>query len=268
MRCLEAYDSAMQVTIADLRRAVERDELIPYFQPIVELRTGRLTGFEVLARWLHPELGAVLPANFIALAEESGLIGELTRQVFEKAFLSVPALPKSIGISVNISPRQLRDLSLSRQIRDLAETANFPLECLTIEITESAILDNLETAQTITRDLKNIGCRLALDDFGTGYSSLRHLQALPFDQLKIDRGFISRMMQERESRKIVATIVGLAHTLGLKSVGEGVEQKKRPTCCSFSAASWDKAGCMDGQSRRPGFRTSSHPHPRPPFNAC
>jgi PAS domain S-box-containing protein len=213
----------MFATLRDLVRALESDQIIPCFQPIVELRTGKIRGFEVLTRWIHPEVGLVLPANFIALAEDNGLIGELTNQVFRKAFSAVRGLQGPIRLAVNISPRQMRYTSLPGQIRNSAEEANYPLDLLTIEITESALLENLEQAGKIARAIKEMGCRLSLDDFGTGYSSLCHLQALPFDQIKIDRSFVSSMTASRESRKIVAAILGLGHSLDLATVAEGVE---------------------------------------------
>jgi PAS domain S-box-containing protein len=213
----------MRVDIDDVRRAIENDELVPCFQPVVELHTGRISGFEVLARWQHPQLGLTLPENFISLAEENGLVGLLMQQIMRKAFLSAPVLPAPVVLAVNVSPSQLRDLGLPAQIRDAAEKAAFPLDRLIIEITESGILDNLERALKITRGLKAIGCKLGLDDFGTGYSSLSHLQSLPFDALKIDRSFVSTMTDTRESRKIVAAIVGLAHSLDMVTVAEGIE---------------------------------------------
>jgi len=216
----------MRVDIADVSRALDNDELEPCFQPVVELHTGRLSGFEVLARWQHPQFGLVLPENFISLAEENGLVGPLMQQIMRKAFLSAPVLPAPLTLAVNVSPSQLRDLSLPAQIRDAAEKAAFPLDRLIIEITESGILDNLERAQKITRGLKGLGCKLALDDFGTGYSSLAHLQSLPFDALKIDRSFVSAMTNTRESRKIVAAIVGLAHSLEMITVAEGIETEE------------------------------------------
>jgi PAS domain S-box-containing protein len=214
-------------TLDDLRAALEKDEVIPCFQPMVELNSGRLAGFEVLGRWQHPGLGPILPENFISLAEQNGLIGQLMQQVLRKAFLSAPVLGETLGISVNVSPIQLRDLSLPGQIRDQLDRAGFPAQRLTVEITESAFLDNLERAKKITGELKAIGCRLALDDFGTGYSSLRHLQSLPFDDLKIDRSFVGSMSHTRDSRKIVAAIVGLGRSLGLKTVAEGVETEEQ-----------------------------------------
>lgn len=215
------------VDIADVRRALDNDDLEPCFQPVVELHTGRLAGFEVLARWHHPQHGLVLPENLISLTVENGLIGLLTQQIMRKAFLSAPLIPEPLELAVNVSPAQLRDLSLPGQIREATEKAGFPLRRLTVEITESALVDNFERAQKITRELKAIGCRLSLDDFGTGYSSMSHLQALPFDVLKVDRSFVNSMTNTRESRKIVAAIIGLGHSLGLTTVAEGVETEEQ-----------------------------------------
>jgi len=213
--------------LTDVRYALEQDEIVPCFQPLIELNTGRLAGFEVLARWQHSEHGPILPENFISLAEQHELIGQLMRQLLRRAFLSAPILGKTLTLAVNVSATQWRDLRLPGQIRAEAERVGFPLEQLTIEITESALLDNLERAKAISAELKTMGCRLALDDFGTGYSSLRHLQALPLDELKIDRSFVGSMTDKRQSRKIVAAIVGLGQSLGLVTVAEGVETEEQ-----------------------------------------
>jgi PAS domain S-box-containing protein len=213
--------------LIDLRQALDSDAVVPCFQPIAELNSGRITGFEVLARWQHSQLGPILPENFISLAEQNGLIGQLMRQVLRRAFMSASILGESLELSVNVSPVQLRDLELPGQIRGVAERAGFPLNRLTVEITESALMDNLERAKKITGELRTMGCRLALDDFGTGYSSLRHLQELPIDDLKIDRVFVGAMTSTRDSRKIVAAIVGLGQSLGLRTVAEGVETEEQ-----------------------------------------
>jgi EAL domain-containing protein (putative c-di-GMP-specific phosphodiesterase class I) len=134
----------MLVDIAEVHCALDHDELEPCFQPVVELHTGRLTGFEVLARWRHPQLGLVLPENFISLAEQNGLIGRLTQQILRKAFVSAPDIPEPLVLAVNVSPVQLHDLSLPGQIREAAEQAGFPLKRLAVEITETGLLNNLE----------------------------------------------------------------------------------------------------------------------------
>jgi len=217
----------MTASLADVRRALDKDELVPCFQPVVELHTGRLAGFEVLARWRDPQLGLILPPNFIALADENGHIGQLMHQTLRKAFKLAPILPEPLVLAVNVSPTQLHDLTLPTQIRDAAELAGFPLEPVVIEITESALANDLVQAQKIARELKEMGCKIALDDFGTGFSSLCHLQALPFTELEVDRSFVSSMTNTRESRKIVAAIVGLGHSLGLVTVAEGVETEEQ-----------------------------------------
>jgi PAS domain S-box-containing protein len=231
MKCIAAGESvsfcaAMVATRPiDLSRALDADEIVPYFQPIVELRTGVLTGFEALARWRHSVHGPISPEIFIPLAEENGLIGTLTRNLLRRVFTVAASLPEELSISFNISPLQFRDQSLSQQITSAAQLAGFSLKRLILEITESALIDNIDQAQSIAQEWKAHGISLALDDFGTGYSSLRHLQSLPFDEIKIDASFVGEISDTRESRKIVAAIIGLGHSLGLTTVAEGIETK-------------------------------------------
>jgi len=213
----------MPVEVADVRRALEKGEFEPFFQPLVQLRTGDLAGFEVLARWKHPELGLILPDDFISLVEQIGRIHQLTEHVATKALLFGSSLPERFTLAINVTPHQLQDLSLPDLVKRITDHTGFSAQRLVMEITESALFENLGRAQSIAEDLKALGCRLALDDFGTGYSSLAHLQALPFDQLKIDRSFVQSMARTRESRKIVAAIVGLGHSLGMATVAEGIE---------------------------------------------
>ena len=217
----------MVVDLGTVRQALDQDDVEPCFQPVVELYTGRLAGFEVLARWKHPRLGLVLPENFISLAEESGLIGNLTSQIMRKAFMLAPVLPDPLVLAFNFSPVQLHYRSLPLQICEAAKDSGFPLQRVMVEITESALVNNLERARQIAIELRAMGCRMALDDFGTGYSSLRHLQDLPFDVLKVDQSFVSSMTSKRESRKIVAAIVGLGQSLDLITVAEGVETEEQ-----------------------------------------
>jgi PAS domain S-box-containing protein len=209
----------------NLRRALENNEIVPFFQPLVELRTGLLRGFEVLARWKHPLRGIVLPNDFIPLTEKTGLNGLLTGTLLRAVFAATKDIPEHLTLSVNISLSQLSDPTLPRHIRLAAEQANFPLRRLILEITESALVGNTPQASFIANQLREQGSRLALDDFGTGYSSLRHLQALPFDELKIDASFVRSMTHTRESRKIAAAIIGLGNSLNLVTVAEGVESQ-------------------------------------------
>jgi PAS domain S-box-containing protein len=245
----------MLCNLTDVVQALDGNEVIPYFQPIVQLRTGELTGFEVLARWQHPLRGPVLPSNFISLAEENGLIEALTQQVFRKAFFHALLLPKPLTMSLNLSPVQLHSAKLPPEIDRMAEEAGFPLERLILEVTETALLKDLNTAQIIAGQLKAMGCRLALDDFGTGFSSLRHLQALPFDELKIDLSFVSEMTKKRVSRKIVAAMIGLGQSLGLATVAEGVETEEQAHMLLW-------LGCEQGQGWRYGHPGAAEEIPK------
>jgi PAS domain S-box-containing protein len=213
----------MTFETVDVRRALDAGQFVPYFQPLVVLRTGQLTGFEVLARWKHPTLGLVPPSDFIPAAERDGWIDDLMHSIVAKALTIGASLPEHMSLSVNVSPVQMHDLALPKTIRRIAESAQFAMNRMVVEITESALMDELESAQTIVSDLKEMGCKVALDDFGTGYSSLLHLHALPFDDLKVDRSFVGSMKDRRQSRKIVAAVIGLGQSLGLTTVGEGVE---------------------------------------------
>jgi PAS domain S-box-containing protein len=211
---------------ADLKAAIDRREVIPYFQPIVELRSGRLWGFEMLARWQHPQYGFVPPDKFIDLAEKSQLMEPLSDLLLEQACTSLaPSFPEHLTLSVNITPNQMHDCGLSARILTATQYAGFKPRQLVVEITETALLSDLETPIAIAKDLKQHGVRLALDDFGTGYSSLRYLNSLPLDEIKIDQSFVRSMNDQRESRKITAAVAGLGQSLGLIAIAEGIEDK-------------------------------------------
>jgi PAS domain S-box-containing protein len=217
---LDGMTSEMEV---DFLRVLERDEIEPHFQPIVELSTRKLVGFEVLSRWHHPTAGLIPPDEFIPFAERAGLIGLLTEKLLGKAFAAATTIPSPLTLSVNLSPTQFRERNLPLYIERAANRGGFPLHRLVLEVTEGALIHNLQLARAIAHGLKELGVRLALDDFGTGYSSLRHLQALPFDELKVDASFVRSMNHRPESRKITAAVVGLGHSLGLTTLAEGVE---------------------------------------------
>lgn len=211
----------------DLHRAFEQGEFFPCFQPLFELRTRQVAGFEVLARWNHGKLGAIPPDVFIPQIEKHGLIDQLTQSMLQKAFAASPLLPAHMTLAINLSPMQLLDAGLATKLEAASVKSGFSLKRLTLEITESALVDDLPLATSVARDLKDLGCRLALDDFGTGYSSLKHLNALPFDELKVDRSFVGSMTEKRDSRKIVAAVLGLGQSLGLMTVAEGVETQEQ-----------------------------------------
>ena len=217
----------MLIESRDIDRAFKHGEFLPHFQPLVSLSNGELRGFELLARWNHPERGWIAPDEFIPIAEKDGWIGRLTGALLQQGFRAMSAQSFSPLLSVNISPIQLHDLNLPEQIETTAKECGFPLDRLTVEVTESALTHDVERALEIVSALKAMGCKLALDDFGTGYSSLSHLQSLPFDELKVDRSFVGSMTERRDSRKIVAAVVGLGQSLGLTTTAEGIETQEQ-----------------------------------------
>jgi len=220
--------------------ALANGEFIPVFQPLIAIRTGELVGFEVLARWNDPVHGMVCPSEFIPAAESEGWISELTVQLLRQAFDAMKALPHPLQLAFNIAAMQLHDRALPKLISGLASEAEFPLKCVCLELTESALVWDTEVARKVARELKEAGCQLALDDFGTGYSSLSSLQSLPFDVLKVDRSFIGSMTTSKESRKIVAAVVGLGQSLGITTVAEGIETKAQDEMLLW-------LGCDQGQ---------------------
>jgi EAL domain-containing protein (putative c-di-GMP-specific phosphodiesterase class I) len=210
---------------AGMRNGIPAGEFVPYYEPQVDLLTGRLQGFEVLARWEQPGFGVVMPELFIPVAEECGLIAELSESVMRQAFIEGRDWDPNISLSINISPAQLKDPWLAQKIIKLLTETNFPANRVEIEITETALFDNLGIAQSIITSLKNQGVRVALDDFGTGYSSLAHLRALPFDRIKIDRSFVTSINKDTESAAIVDAITRLGASLGLPITAEGIEDE-------------------------------------------
>lgn len=223
-----------------LRAAIPRGEIVPYFEQQIDLTTNRLHGFEVLARWEHPTRGLISPELFIPIAEETGMIADLSLSIMRQAFLAARDWDPSIGLSINISPWQLRDAWLAQKIIKVLTETGFPANRLEIEITESALFDNLALAQSIVGSLKNQGVRLALDDFGTGYSSLAHLRALPFDRIKIDKSFVMSLNASADSAAIVNAIISLGESLNLPITAEGVED-------SAIEARLRAAGCAKAQ---------------------
>jgi len=210
-----------------LRRALERDELILYYQPKVSLRTGRICGMEALVRWLSPDLGLVSPAAFIPLAEETGLIGEIGEWVLRSACSQNRAWQDAglvpLTVAVNISAHQFRMHDLLDIInRILLETCLDP-KYLELEITESVVMQNVEKVMGILNEIKGWGLSLALDDFGTGYSSLSYLKRFPFDKIKIDQSFVRDLTSNPHSAAIVKTVIAMSHSLRLEVIAEGVE---------------------------------------------
>ncbi|HKC24583.1 MAG TPA: EAL domain-containing protein [Thermoanaerobaculia bacterium] len=213
----------------DLRRALERDELSVYYQPIVSIETGRLSGFEALVRWRHPQRGLVLPSEFIGFAEESGLVVPLGAWVLKEACRQTAAWLRAAGadppltVSVNVSARQLARPELGDEVEAALEESGLPASSLRLEITESLTVQGADAAPATLARLRGLGIELYVDDFGTGYSSLGTLQMLPVDKLKIDSSFVARLEANEGSRELVRTILALARNLGLGVIAEGVE---------------------------------------------
>jgi len=206
-----------------IRFGLDHDQFLPYFEPQVDLATGRLTGFEVLARWDHPLTGIIAPDRFIAIAEEHNLIGRLSDQVVRKALAAAVDWDPALTLSINISPRQFTDSWLAQKIVRLLAESGFPAERLVVEVTESSLFGDIDLARTIVQSLKNQGIALALDDFGSGFSSLSHLSALPFDKIKIDRTFVASIGKNRQSAAIVRAVTTMAQALDVPVVAEGIE---------------------------------------------
>jgi diguanylate cyclase (GGDEF)-like protein len=208
-----------------LRTGLEQGQFVPFFEPQVELETGKVIGFEMLARWRHPEKGLVSPGAFIPVAEEMGLIGQLSEQVMRAALTEAASWDKTISISVNVSPTQLADPWLAQKILRLLTETGFPGERLVVEVTESSLFEDIDLARSISTSLRNQGIRLALDDFGTGFSSLSMLRSLPFDSIKIDRSFVSTIHHEPQNAAIVRAVTSLANAIDVPVTVEGIEDE-------------------------------------------
>lgn len=208
---------------ADLREAISQNQVVPWFQPIVEIDENRVNGVEILARWFHPERGLIPPGVFIEIAEDSGQIGTLGLNVLRQACVQAKDWVRPLTLSFNVSGVQFKDPNLVPSIRMVLEGTGFPPERLIVEVTESSVIDDFGVAREKLEELKALGVAIALDDFGTGYSSLTALQNLPFDRLKIDRSFVTNIANCAESQKIVSGIVSLAQGLHLEVTAEGIE---------------------------------------------
>ncbi len=215
--------------VGDFRRALEKDdEIIVHFHPIVDLVTGQVYGAEALVRWEHPELGLLQPAAFLEIVEQTGLIGAMTTRVLQKAIAECAAwhaAGRDLTVSVNLSVRNLHDSMLSSQVAQMLDRHCLPPDALILEITESMILSDPQRALATVESLSEIGVRFAVDDFGTGHSSLKNLRALPVHELKVDRSFVTPMLNEESDGVIVRSTIELGHALGLKVVAEGVEDE-------------------------------------------
>ena len=241
VRNRDPYSADRLAMIEDLRRAIEKDELVLHYQPKVNLGTGRLVGVEALVNWPYPGRGLIPPAEFVSLAEHTGLIRGLTRVVLRRALREIGEAPlRSATVAVNISVHDLLDPQFPAEIAQQLRAAGIPADRLVLEVTEGAIMADPGHARMVLSELQRTGVQVALDDFGTGYSSLAHLRELPVNEIKIDRSFVGQMLKQESEAIIVEAIIGLGHKLGLRVIAEGVEDQ----------ASWDRLadfGCDSAQ---------------------
>jgi diguanylate cyclase (GGDEF)-like protein len=244
------FDAGMEKALIErseleqaIRIGIEHRQFVPYFEPQVDLETGALTGFEVLARWQHPNRGLLGPDVFIPVSEEIGLVAPLSELVAGQALEAARHWEGEFSLSINISPAQLSDLWLAQRVVRLITEHGFPAERLIVELTESSLFADLDLARNLIVSLKNQGVRLALDDFGTGFSSLSHLRMLPLDMIKIDRSFMATVHVDRESAAIVKAVTTLAQALGIPVTAEGLED----------AATYNKAAALGARTGQGWF---------------
>jgi diguanylate cyclase (GGDEF)-like protein len=236
---MEAGLNERQALRADLRLGLERNEFELNYQPIVDLKRGRICGFEALLRWRHPRHGMVPPDQFIPLAEETGLILAMGDWALHAACAEAMRWPEDISVAINLSPRQFRDNNLVDIIAHALDRSGLAPTRLELEITESVLLKDSRANLVTLRRLRESGIRIALDDFGTGYSSLGYLQRFPFSKIKIDRSFTSGLPQSEESQAIVRSVMGLGRSLGMRVTAEGVE--------NAAQLDWIRSGCDEAQ---------------------
>ena len=209
-----------------MRRAVAEEEIQPYFQPIVDLRTGKVAKLEMLARWQHPTHGMVTPDRFIPIIEQYGLMNDFTLSMLRRSCRAAKAWPADISVSINLTTKEVCDAATPLRILGAALECDFPPMRLEVEITEKALVKDFSAAKQVVAALRSAGVKILLDDFGAGYSGLGYLRELAFDCIKIDRTFISTLPTQAESRKIIKAMQGLAESLDLTTVAEGIENKE------------------------------------------
>ncbi|GAA3850249.1 EAL domain-containing protein [[Pseudomonas] carboxydohydrogena] len=224
----------------ELRAAVANGDIQPFYQPLIDLRTQRVAGFEALARWIHPTLGDVAPERFIPVAENCGLIEDLSYHLLRQATRAATSWPDDVVLAFNISLLQLSDKTLGLRILHILGESGLPTQRLEVELTESALVRDPEAAQITLGALRDAGVRIALDDFGTGYSSIYHLRNFKIDKIKIDRSFLRRVGEDSDASTFLGALLGLGHGLGLTVTAEGVED-------AAQAAALAEQGCEQAQ---------------------
>jgi diguanylate cyclase (GGDEF)-like protein len=224
---MDATAQARRRLEVDLRNALNRGEFEVYYQPLIALETRRVSSFEALARWRHPERGQIEPAEFIPVAEDTGLILQLGEWVLRQACAQAMTWPDHITVAVNISPVEFQRGNVVNAVIGALASSQLPPERLEIEITESVLLEKTTKSVTTLKRLRDIGVRISMDDFGTGFSSLSYLRSYPFDKIKVDRSFVRDLSKDDRSRTIVSAIAGLGMRFGMRTTAEGVETEEQ-----------------------------------------
>ncbi|MCA1427251.1 EAL domain-containing protein [Bradyrhizobium sp. NBAIM16] len=237
---LDAKAQSRRKIEVELRDAIQNDVLRPYYQPLIDLASGRITGFEALVRWPHAERGMVSPAEFIPVAEDTGLINPLGGLMLRRACLDAAAWPDDVRVAVNLSPLQFRSGNLLSMVTDALKHSGLPPRRLELEITETLLLEKSAQVLATLHALRALGVRISMDDFGTGYSSLSYLRSFPFDKIKIDQSFVRDLAANREAQAIIRSIVSLGKGLGVTITAEGVETEAELSCLRAE-------GCHEGQ---------------------
>lgn len=225
---------------AAIHQAIANNQFLLYFQPVIDLPEGKLVGFEGLIRWRHPEQGMKLPDAFIPFAERTGQIDPITHQVIAMGFEFLAKLKPELSLSLNISAKSIKDNHLVEVFSKACQQYEIDPKRVILELTETATMNNPDEAEHVLTQLRDMGFRLSIDDFGTGYSSMAQLARLPFTELKIDRSFVTTMESSSKSRKVIGSTITLAQSLGLCTVGEGIEN-------SLAAIGLRELGCKFGQ---------------------
>ena len=224
----------------DLREAIQNDLLRPYYQPLIDLSTGRITGFEALVRWPHPERGMISPGDFIPVAEETGLINAVGGLMLRRACMDAAQWPDDVRVAVNLSPLQFRVGNLLSTVMETLKQTGLAATRLELEITETLVLEKSAQVLATLHALRSLGVRISMDDFGTGYSSLSYLRSFPFDKIKIDQSFVRDLGSNRDAQAIVRSIISLGKGLGVTITAEGVETEAELSCLR-------NEGCHEGQ---------------------
>lgn len=224
---MDAQMQARRLLELDLRQALPAGQLELYYQPLVDLRSAVVSGFEALLRWRHPKHGLVVPAQFVPLAEEIGIIVPIGEWALREACATVASWPGNLRVAVNLSAAQFKSHTLIAAVREALHSANLAPDRLELEITETVMLQDTEATLATLHELRRLGVRIAMDDFGTGYSSLSYLRRFPFDRIKIDQSFVSDLATRQDCGAIVRAVTGLSSELGMATTGEGVETQEQ-----------------------------------------